>query len=141
MQLATTRFMRKPFFVDGIEVTLDNMKAVAEWCHGHVVENTEKPFVRVPVFRASNRRQTEAYIGFWVLISKHRGERSFKVYDPEWLNEHFWLANDIHTEEPEILEVRETEVSSANEIDDVMNKTRAIPTPGTMAATFLSGKR
>lgn len=87
--MKATRFMRIPFFVSGYLVTEDNMEAVAKWCEGHVIRG-EKPFVRVPVDRPTNKRQTEAYPGTWVIVSLYKGERSFKVYTEEWLKKQFF---------------------------------------------------
>lgn len=88
--VAPVRFMRIPFFVSGYQVTEENMNAIAKWCEGHVIQNSDNPFVRVPVNRATNKRQTEAYIGTWVIVSVQRGERSFKVYTEEWLRKQFF---------------------------------------------------
>lgn len=85
-----TRFMRQPFFVSGFKVTAENMHAIAKWCEGHVIPDAEKPFIRVPVDRPTNKKQTEAYIGTWVLLSRQRGEKSFKVYTEEWLLKNFF---------------------------------------------------
>lgn len=82
-------FMRNPFLVAAYQVTESNMDAIARWCQGHVIRDAERPFVRVPVNRTTNKRQTEAYEGCWVLLSKQRGENSFKVYTQEWLDKNF----------------------------------------------------
>lgn len=87
--MKATRFMRIPFFVLGHQVTEQNMDAIARWCEGHVIRDVAKPFVRVPVDRPTNRRQTEAYVGTWVIVSTRRGQRSFKVYTQEWLVQQF----------------------------------------------------
>jgi hypothetical protein len=92
--LKATRFMRQPFFVMGYEVTLENMDEIAKWCEGHVIRDTEKPFVRVPVIRPTHERQTRGYVGTWVLVSKQRGEKSFKVYTREWLEKNFFEVPD-----------------------------------------------
>lgn len=88
--MKATRFMRQPFFVSGFKVTIENMEEIAKWCEGYVIREAERPFIRVPVDRPTNRRQTEAYVGTWVLISKQRGEKSFKVYTEEWLLKNFF---------------------------------------------------
>lgn len=86
--------MRKPFYVNGIEVTRDNMDSVAHWCQGHVIQDGDRSFIRVPVERATTRRQTEAYVGTWVTVSKQDGKRSFKVYNREWLIKNFFELTD-----------------------------------------------
>lgn len=101
--MMATRFMRQPFYVTGIEVTSENMEAVARWCQGHVIRDGDRSFIRVPVDRATNRRQTEAYVGLWVTASKQRGLRSFKVYTREWLDKNFFeLSGDDELDSLEI---------------------------------------
>lgn len=87
--MKATRYMRRPFIVTGYKVTAENMVAVARWCRGHVIRDTERPFIRVPVSRYTNIKQTEAYIGLSVILSIQRGEESFKVYSDEWLEKNF----------------------------------------------------
>lgn len=82
--------MRKPFPVRGFEVTETNMDAIARWCVGHVVrEDVPRPFVRVPVSRSVNEKQTRAYVGTWVIASVFEGQTSYKVYKKEWLDRTF----------------------------------------------------
>ena len=85
-----TRFMRVPFFVTGYKVTPDNMEQIARWCDGYVVKSGETPFIRVPVDRPTNKKQTEAYPGMWVLLSVKRGRKSYKVYYEEVLQKNFF---------------------------------------------------
>lgn len=82
-------YMRKPFIVTGYKVTEKNMDAIARWCQGHVIREAERPFVRVPVTRYTNIKQTEAYVGTIVTLSEQRGQEYFKVYTEEWLAENF----------------------------------------------------
>ena len=89
------RFMRIPFFVRGHQVTAENMETVANWCEGHVVrEDGRPPFIRVPVSNPTTKRQTEAYEASWVIVSRHRGKRSFKVYSEDWLKQQFFEMPD-----------------------------------------------
>lgn len=98
--MKATRFMRQPFIVTGYQVHEEDMDAIAKWCQGHVIRNTERPFIRVPVDRPTNRKQTEAYLGTWVLLFNQRGENSFKVYTPEWLEKNFFqLPPEIEDKE------------------------------------------
>lgn len=96
--------MRKPFFVKGYKVTRENMSKIARWCEGYVItEDPSKPFVLVPVNRQTNKKQSQAYVGTWVVMSKNRGEKSFKVYDESWLLESFIpVEDDIMNDEDEI---------------------------------------
>jgi hypothetical protein len=93
--LSTTHFVRKPFYVDGIRVTKENMAEVAEWCKGTLKETDPKvagkrpsPFIEVEVHRPANDRQRRAFIGDWVLES----ENGFKVYTDQALRSTFEVA-------------------------------------------------
>lgn len=87
--------MRKPFICIGFEVTAGNMDTLARWCKGNVVrEDVPEPFVRVPVSRATNERQTRAYIGTYIVLSVFGKGNSYKVYKKEWLDETFLQLND-----------------------------------------------
>lgn len=71
--------VRKPFEVEAVEVTEENLTDVAKWCSGDVVaEGNERQrlFIKVRVARALNERQTKAYPGDWVLYAG----TGFKVY-------------------------------------------------------------
>lgn len=84
------KFSRRPFVVEAVQVTEENFEAVAEWCGGSIVRvqepvqttipdlgtSTERRFISVEVSRPLSRRQTEAYVGDWVLYAS----RGFKVY-------------------------------------------------------------
>lgn len=79
--IETTRWARKPFFVDAVQVTEDNFEAVAEWCGGKVLET----YVSVPVRRPLNARQTHALVGDWVL----KAGKGFKVYTDKAMTKNF----------------------------------------------------
>jgi hypothetical protein len=87
--MKATRYMRKPFFVEGYQVDEDNMQLVAEWCQGVVIPGPPKDFVRVPVVGAKSARQSEARIGMWVLKSMQGGRNTFKIYSDEHLHATF----------------------------------------------------
>lgn len=75
--MKTHKFARKPFYVDAVRVSEENMEEVAEWCDGKIVEHeTDGKFVSVKVHRPLTERQTQAFVGDWVLNSGN----GFKVY-------------------------------------------------------------
>jgi len=82
-KVKTEKFVRKSFPVEAIQVTPDNMEQVAKWCAGNIQEDGEKEghlsrtYIKVRVAYPINERQTQAYLGDWVLKSG----RSFKVYN------------------------------------------------------------
>lgn len=90
MPLEIGNYVRKPFAVQAVEVTADNIHEVAEWCQGEIkqedpaegVFGPSKEYIRVEVKRAMNERQSRAYYGDWVL-SASQGPAGFKVYTPK----------------------------------------------------------
>lgn len=78
-------YARKPFTVKAVRVTEDNIGTVADWCGGEVHSSrfakdgklTNRSFIKVPVQRPMNEKQTQAYIGDWVL---QHADKSWKVY-------------------------------------------------------------
>lgn len=82
MLVKPSKFVRKPFVVEGLEVTAENIAEVAEWCGGEVRESNGKrgyrvqQYIKVAVKNPLNDRQTRAYVGDWVLSAS----TGFKVY-------------------------------------------------------------
>lgn len=78
--LQIKKYTKKPYDVDGVQVTHENMGEVATWCEGEIQnESTSedaKTFIKVNVFNAANDRQSQAFVGDWVLKSGN----GFKVY-------------------------------------------------------------
>lgn len=126
--------MRQPFFVTGYQVTEENIEDIAKWCQGHIIRDAERPFIRVPVNRASHTRQTEAYYGTWVLLSVRRGEKSFKVYTQEWLDKNFFKISGENLDD-----VINEEIVSSTEKSPHNNENRITPNKHDfMAGPFLS---
>lgn len=100
------KFQRKPFSVDGVCVTDENMEDVAAWCLGTVVkDNSKARYIRVDAHRPLTERQTQAYPGDWILFHN----RGFKVYTEAAFTRNFELieagTGSDHTEF-----VRETDI-------------------------------
>lgn len=78
------KFARKVFFVDAIKVTAENLEEVADWCGGSVKQTAAKPeeqveaqsYVKVPILKYVNERQTRAFVGDYVT----KAGSQFKVY-------------------------------------------------------------
>lgn len=86
MTIQTEKFERKPFFVDAIQVTEENIEDVARWCNGELQEDDNgKRFVHVRVHRPLTPRQTQAYVGDWVLYAG----RGYKVYKKQAFEKSF----------------------------------------------------
>lgn len=87
----TKKFVRRTFYVDAVQVTLDNLEDVAKWCSGEVrvakkPESTlDEKYVKVWVYRPLNERQTMAFVEDWVLYAG----TGFKVYSPKAFEKNF----------------------------------------------------
>lgn len=85
--LNLVKYTRKPFVVEAVELSPENIDEVAEWCSGEIRtsdlsqrggQEGFQQYIKVPVKRPMNDRQTRAYYGDWVVAQ----EGSFKVYMP-----------------------------------------------------------
>lgn len=77
MSVVTELYVRKPFEVEAVQVTEENLTDVADWCDGDIRHTADKvPFVKVQVARPLTTRQTRAFVGDWILYAG----RGFKVY-------------------------------------------------------------
>lgn len=86
--LKIEEYERLPFTIYAIEVTNENIRQVAKWCKGEVRTTGKRgiqKYIKVDVKRALNERQTQAYIGDWVL----KAGSGFKVYTPKAFAESF----------------------------------------------------
>ena len=90
MTLDVQLYQHKPTYVEAVCVTAENMSEVAEWCKGHIQQNDNATnYVKVGVIRPLNVRQTEAYVGDWVL----KAGTSFKVYTAKGFEKSFVPTN------------------------------------------------
>ena len=112
-KLVPTRYVRKTFSVDAVQVTAENMELVAEWCKGTIQEETNpqtnevQKFIKVDVVKPLHDRQTKAYVGDWVLSGPHN---THKVYTHKAFNGSFVLP-ETKTDGPRVVEVRELELT------------------------------
>lgn len=75
--METAQYRRKSFEVSAVQVTPENINEVAKWCQGDVVENSSTDIhIKVRVLRVLNDRQTQAFVGDWVLYAG----KGYKVY-------------------------------------------------------------
>lgn len=69
--LTIEKYIRKPFLIDAVQVTKENMAAVAEWCGGTIMTEKhgreEVSFIFVKVSYPRNERQTKAFVHDWAL--------------------------------------------------------------------------
>ena len=77
--IQTTKYIRKPLYVDVIQVTDENFEEVAAWCQWEIKpqgEGDHGRYIFVRVHSPRNPRQSKAYVGDWILYT----ERGYKVY-------------------------------------------------------------
>lgn len=77
MGIDTKKYIRKPLYVDAVRVTKQNFDEMVSWCQGKVEEESGKQFIRVRVNFAKIPRQTQAFVGDWILWTETGG---YKVY-------------------------------------------------------------
>lgn len=133
MMLETTKFRRKEFKVDAVQVSSANMEAVAAWVNGKLTEDDFGKHIKVRVHRPANDRQTKAYVGDWVLAAG----TGYKVYNDTAFKKSF----DPSAEGPTLVDTskktkkrddRATEVVGVVEGDVVVPK--RVPRKTTAAA-------
>lgn len=89
------KFTRKPFDVEAVKVTEENITDVAAWCHGTIRKSGSpggknvQSYIKVHVKRPLNERQTQAYVGDWVVTATDERIKGFKVYTPRAFAESF----------------------------------------------------
>jgi hypothetical protein len=87
------RYVRKPFFVNAVQVTIENLEDVAKWCDGVIREASPRSgqprqkYVKVRVMRPLNEKQTMAFPGDFVLqagvgFKIYTAKAFFNTFDP-----------------------------------------------------------
>jgi hypothetical protein len=89
-EIESKRFVRRPFYVDAIQVNGENLYEVAKWCQGEVrstksVKEGVRKFIFVRVFQPRNERQTMAFPGDWIVYAG----TGYKIYTPNAFNNTF----------------------------------------------------
>jgi hypothetical protein len=126
MPLNPQKYVRRPFPVEAVEVTADNMREVANWCGGRVRTDRQhwssrsgEKYVQVHVPRALNDRQTMAYVGDWVLYSGN-GPNGFKVYNPKAFETSFVKEAERMVEVVERMESRVEDEDADEEANEAV---------------------
>lgn len=100
MEIKTTKFVKKPLYVDAIQVTEENFEAVSEWCQGRIKKasdnqdvvgevNPSACYIHVRVHSPRTVRQTRAFVDDWILYT----DRGYKVYNNLAFESSFQLAD------------------------------------------------
>lgn len=108
MTLEIKKFTQKPFCIEAVQVTTENMADLASWCEGRVISHEERDgllgmddYIKVVVFRPAHIRHTQAFRGDWVL----RSAVGYKVYTTKALEKAFV---EVPESDPEVVERLET---------------------------------
>jgi hypothetical protein len=83
------QFLRRPYPVEAVLVTEENMAAVAKWCQGDIRNTTDGKYIKVRVHRPLNERQTKAFPGDRILYAG----TGYKVYTPNAFDKSFMKAD------------------------------------------------
>jgi hypothetical protein len=100
MGVETQRYIRKPLYVQAVRVTPENFDELVKWCQGEVetkINSTRKnkKYIKVRVHHPKNPRQTQAFVGDWILYT----DRGYKVYTNDAFNLAFDLADEVEAKE------------------------------------------
>lgn len=102
--MKTQLFVRRPFDVEAVQVTKENMEEVAKWCDGRVQHTATREgpvaYIKVRVHRPLGVRQTQAFIGDWILYST-----GYKVY----LDEAFHASFEAVDKDPTLFDTEEAQ--------------------------------
>lgn len=77
--IETKKYIRKPLYVDAVQVTEENFDEIVTWCQGEAPNDDgpqAKKYIKVRVHNPKNIRQSQAFVGDWLLYT----ERGYKVY-------------------------------------------------------------
>lgn len=104
-------YQRKPFRVQAIQVTDENLSDLAEWCGGAVRLEEDgfdgfKSYVDVPTTKATSRyrlQRVRAYVGDWLV--RLTEDNNFKIYKTRSFLEIFEEVPSDEKEEQAILEL------------------------------------
>jgi hypothetical protein len=93
--IETIRYVRKPLYVDAVQVTEENFEELSVWCQGTISRLDSEPMhrkednaliieprkmcINVRVNSPKSIRQTQAQVGDWLLYT----DRGYKVYTPQ----------------------------------------------------------
>jgi hypothetical protein len=99
--IQTTKYIRKPLYVDAVQITKENFSALADWCQAEVRTNVgdelidrkngvdpESHHLRIRVHNPKNIRQTKGFVGDWVLYT----DRGYKIYTQKAFKASFEVA-------------------------------------------------
>jgi len=106
----TVKYVRKPLFVEAVQVTNDNFLDVVDWAQGLVGSQGSEPgteqrpangveidpsthYIRIRVHQPQSPSQTKAFVGDWILYT----DKGYKIYKDRAFKANF---DQVTTEEP-----------------------------------------
>lgn len=115
MGVETTKYVRKPLFVDAVQVTQENFLDVVDWCQALVgtrggESGTEvRPaagleidpadhYIRIRVHNPQSAKQTKAFVGDWILYT----DKGYKIYTDRAFQLNF---DKVQQEDPVVADV------------------------------------
>jgi hypothetical protein len=105
MAIETQKFIRKPLYVEAVQITRTNFDAVVAWCQGEVTQDDvpgrgrSKKYIKLDVHQPKNVRQTKGKVGDWIL----KTEKGYKIYTDKAFHESFHLPEEDHRVDEEEL--------------------------------------
>lgn len=80
--IQTKKYVKKPLYVQAVQITKENFEEIAEWCQGEIKnENASNPqhrYIYIQTHNPNNARQSQAIVGDWILHT----DRGYKIYTP-----------------------------------------------------------
>lgn len=123
MGVETQKFVRKPLYVQAVRVTEQNFEELADWCQGDIETEGNKKFIRVRVHHPKFPKQTQAFIGDWLLWH----ESGYKIYTDRAFRASFDVAEQEHIETPPSGPDTAVDVEAPAEVE--ASPVAAAPTP------------
>lgn len=92
-KVQTVKYVRKPLYVEAVQVGTENFMDVADWCQALIGEkggaagseahptegfqiDPSKHYIRIRVHNPQSKKQTMAFVGDWILYT----EQGYKIY-------------------------------------------------------------
>lgn len=111
--LETKQYVRKPFHIDAVQVTSENIEEVARWVDSEIRNDRQDgQYVKVRVHNPRNEKQTKAFIGDWVLYAG----TGYKVYTDKAFRKDFQQVSD----ETKMIDTSAPTKATKNDKDEVV---------------------
>lgn len=96
MGIEVSTYARKPFTVEAVKVTENNLDEVAAWCNGQAVKDA-KPHVKLKDVHTREEKNTRAFPGSWILKSA----QGYRIYGEKAFHACFTKA-DVEPKKPHL---------------------------------------